>query len=152
MSDTQFLEERRKSILQRLQQFGRVSVNTLSDDMGVSTVTIRQDLRALEQLGLLKRTYGGAIRRLPDQAIAELSFHIRQEQNAAEKEMIARAAAGLVEDGYSIALDASTTAFAMVSYLKKLSSLTVVTNSIAVAQSFLDSPHIEVLMPSGRLR
>ena len=152
MTDMQFLEERRKAILERLQQFGRVSVNTLSDEMGVSTVTIRQDLRALEQLGLLKRTYGGAIRRLPDQAVAELSFHIRQEQNIVEKDLIARAAAGLVKADYSIALDASTTAYAMVPYLKALSALTVVTNSLSVAQSFLDSPHIEVLMPGGRLR
>jgi DeoR/GlpR family transcriptional regulator of sugar metabolism len=152
MSDMQFLEERRKVILEHIQQYGRVSVNTLSEEMGVSTVTIRQDLRALEQLGLLKRTHGGAIRRLAEQTIAELSFHIRQEQNALEKDAIARAAAALVENGYSIALDASTTAYAMVPYLKTLSALTVVTNSLAIAQSFLDSPHIEVLLPGGRLR
>ena len=152
MSDMQFLEERRKAILERLQQVGRVSVNTLSDEMRVSTVTIRQDLRALEQLGLLKRTYGGAIRRLPDQAISELSFHIRQEQNTAEKDVIARAAAELVKEDFSIALDASTTAYAMVPYLKALSTLTVVTNSLSIAQSFLDSPHVEVLMPGGRMR
>jgi DeoR/GlpR family transcriptional regulator of sugar metabolism len=152
MSDMQFLEERRKAILGRLQQFGRVSVNTLSEEMGVSTVTIRQDLRALEQLGLLKRTYGGAIRRLPEQTVAEFSFHIRQEQNAAEKDIVARAAALLVKEGDSIALDASTTAYAMVPYLKTLTDLTVVTNSLAIAQSLLDSPHIQVLMPGGRLR
>lgn len=152
MSDMQFLEERRKIILEHIQQYGRVSVNTLSEEMGVSTVTIRQDLRALEQLGLLKRTHGGAIRRMSEQTIAELSFHIRQEQNASEKEAIAKMAASLVESGYSIALDASTSAYAMVPYLKVLSSLTVVTNSLAIAQSFLDSPHIEVLLPGGRLR
>jgi DeoR/GlpR family transcriptional regulator of sugar metabolism len=63
MAHTQFVEDRRNAILDRLGQDGRVSVNILSEEMGVSSVTIRQDLRALEQAGLLKRTYGGAIRR-----------------------------------------------------------------------------------------
>ncbi len=152
MAHTQFVEERRSAILDRLGQDGRVSVNILSEEMGVSSVTIRQDLRALEQAGLLRRTYGGAIRRAGIQAIPELSFHIRQGQNSREKEVIAAAAAALVHNGDSIALDASTTAAALVPFLKLLGELTVVTNSLYIAQSFLDSPQIEVLMPGGKLR
>lgn len=152
MPDVQFVEERRSEILSQIEQYGRVSVNTLSEEMGVSSVTIRQDLRALEQAGLLKRTYGGAIRRSGVQTIPELSFHIRQGQNSREKEVIGAAAAGLVQRGDSIALDASTSAAALVPFLKRLGELTVVTNSLYIAQSFLDSPQIEVLMPGGKLR
>src|SRR5262249_13339657 len=144
MPETQFVEERRNAILNRLEQFGRVSVNHLSEEMGVSTVTIRQDLAALEQAGLLKRTYGGAIRRSSVQPVPELSFHIRQGQNSREKELIGTAAAQLIENGYSIALDASTTAAAMVPFLKQFTALTIVTNSLYIAQSFLDSPRIQV--------
>ncbi len=152
MSDLPFVEERRTTILDRLDQFGRVSVNALSDELGVSAVTIRQDLRMLEQSGLLKRTYGGAIRRVSRQTIPELSFHMRQEQAVHEKEAIGAAAAALVHSGDSIALDASTTAFALVAHLKLLENITVVTNSLVTAQAFLDSPHVQVLMPGGSLR
>ncbi len=152
MSNMQFVEERRNAILSRLEQDGRVSVNTLSEEMGVSTVTIRQDLRALEQAGLLKRTYGGAIRRGSVQTVPELSFHVRLAQNSREKDLIGAAAAQLVENGFSIALDASTTAAAIIPFLKNFTELTIVTNSLYIAQSLLDSPHIQVLMPGGRLR
>jgi len=152
MTNMQFVEERRSAILNLLFQEGRVSVNELSEALGVSTVTIRQDLRALEQSNLLKRTHGGAIRRAGLQAVPELSFHVRLGQNSEEKEAIGAAAARFVENGFSIALDASTTAAAITPFLKQFTDLTVVTNSLYIAQSLLDSPHIQVLMPGGRLR
>jgi DeoR/GlpR family transcriptional regulator of sugar metabolism len=152
MPGMQFVEERRNAILHHLEKHGRVTVNLLSEEMAVSAVTIRQDLRVLEEAGLLKRTYGGAVRRTPIPTVPELSFHYRQEQNSREKERIGAAAAQLVQNGYSIALDASTTAAALVPFLKPLAELTVVTNSLYIAESFLDSPHIQVLMPGGRLR
>jgi DeoR family fructose operon transcriptional repressor len=152
MAENLFVEERRRLIIEQLMQNGRVSVNTLSDALGVSTVTIRQDLRALEEVGLLERTYGGAVRKTSEEYLPELSFHVRQKRNWREKQMIAAAAATFVKDGYSVALDASTTAFAVAPFLKKFKKLTVVTNGLMIAQSFLDSPHIQVLVPGGRLR
>src|SRR5947209_3874148 len=125
MPNVPFVEERRNEILNRIEQYGRVAVNTLSQEMGVSSVTIRQDLRALEQAGLLKRTYGGAIRRAGVQSIPEHSFHIRQGQNSREKEIIGAAAAALVHSGDSIALDASSSAAALVPYLEQFGELTV---------------------------
>jgi DeoR/GlpR family transcriptional regulator of sugar metabolism len=114
-------------------------------------VTIRYDLRSLEASGLLERTYGGAVLPIGQQSGPELSFNTRQRWNRAEKDAIARVAATMVHNGYSIVLDASTTALAMVPYLKKLDRLVVVTNSLMVAQSVLDSPQIQVMMPGGRL-
>jgi DeoR family fructose operon transcriptional repressor len=146
-----FVEERRRLILEQLQRQGRVSVHELSDAMQVSAVTIRQDLRALEDEGLLERTYGGAVRRTST-IVPEMSFHVRQGRYRREKEAIAAAAAAMVQDGYTVGMDASTTAYAMVGALKRFRRLTVVSNSLVVAQSFLDSPHIQVLTTGGRLR
>jgi DeoR/GlpR family transcriptional regulator of sugar metabolism len=152
MAEPLFLEERRRSILEMLKQHGRVSVNALSEKLNVSTVTIRQDLRALEEEGLLERTYGGAVLRSSPPPVAELSFETRREKHRAEKDAIGQAAAALVQDGFGIALDASSTAYAITPYLKRFDSLTVVTNSLIVAQQFLHTPRIRVLLPAGRLR
>lgn len=151
MNDNLFVEERRRVIVDRVLQDGRVSVKTLSESLGVSAVTIRQDLRALEEDGIVERTHGGAVRK-EDRQMPELSFHVRQKRHHAQKEAIAQAAMTLVKEGYSVALDCSSTAFALVKYLKKFKRLTIVTNSIMAAQGFLDSPHIQVLLPGGRLR
>jgi len=148
-----FVAERRRAILEQLRQNGRVSVKELSDSMNVSTVTIRHDLRALEDDGLLERTYGGAVRRQVEGSFPpELSFDVRNTRNAEAKNVIGAAAAKLVQEGDSIALDASTTAYALVPYLKGINRLTIVTNNLIIAQSFLDHPGIEVLIPGGRLR
>jgi DeoR family transcriptional regulator, fructose operon transcriptional repressor len=151
MNENLFVEERRRLIIDRVLQDGRVSVKLLSESLRVSAVTIRQDLRALEEDGILERTHGGAVRK-DDRQMPELSFHVRQKRHHAQKEAIAQAAMDLVKEGYSVALDCSSTAFAMIKHLKKLKRLTVVTNSLMAAQGFLDSPHIQVLLPGGRLR
>ncbi len=152
MSDPMFVEERRRIILEQLKQHGRVSVKALSELMNVSAVTIRQDLRALEDSGLLERTYGGAVSRESSTIPPELSFHVRLAKRRAEKVAIATAAAELLEDGCSVALDASTTAYALIPYVKNLKKVTVITNSLLIAQNFLDSPQIQVLVSGGRLR
>jgi DeoR/GlpR family transcriptional regulator of sugar metabolism len=152
MPEPLFVEERRRVILDQLKEQGRVSVKDLSALMSVSAVTIRQDLRALEDVGLLERTYGGAVRRESASMLPEMSFHARLGRRRREKEAIADVAASLIQEGYSVALDASSTAYALVAHLKSFKRITVVTNSLITAQSFLDSPHVNVLMPGGRLR
>lgn len=152
MINALFLQERRQLILDDLKRDGRVSVKALSEKLNVSEVTIRQDLRALEDEGILERTYGGAMLRSPSSTAAELSFDIRRRKHKGEKDGIGRAAAALVKDGYGVALDSSTTTFAMIPYLKRYDGLTVVTNSLMIAQQFLDSPRIRVLLPGGTLR
>ncbi|MEO0564090.1 MAG: DeoR/GlpR family DNA-binding transcription regulator, partial [Chloroflexota bacterium] len=92
---------------------------------------------------VLKKDTGGG---------SDLSFEVRNRVNHSEKDALAQKAASLVESGYSIALDASTTCFRMLPYLKQLDRLIIVTNSLMIAQNCLDSPHIEVFMPGGKLR
>lgn len=147
-----FLEERRRAIIDVLEQQGRITVKELSDALQVSEVTIRQDLRALQEQGLLERTYGGAVTRTSN--LKELSFNVRQMKMHAQKNAIAAAAAALIHDGYSIALDSSTTSYALVPYLKNFHNLTIVTNGLILAQSFLniDDRQARILLPGGRLR
>lgn len=147
-----FVEERRRFILQQLQDGGRVTVNDMSRMLHVSPVTIRQDLHALEQAGLIERTYGGAVLRENRTILPEMAFHIRQGKRQREKEAICASAAELISEGDTVALDASSTVHALVPHLKRFASLTVVTNSLVTAQSFLDAPHITVYLPGGRLR
>lgn len=152
MSEQLFMEERRRSILSELELAGRVSVKDLSDKLKVSEVTIRQDLRALADSNLLERTHGGAVLPTTRGTTPELSFDVRLRENNITKTRIARYASRLVHSGDSIALDASTTVFAMLPFLKQLDRLIVVTNSLAVAQEFMDSPNVQVFMPGGQLR
>lgn len=147
-----FVEERRRMILDRLRQHGRVSVRELSASMSVSEVTIRQDLRMLETEGLLERTHGGALLREAASGPPELSFHTRMARKRVQKEAIASAAAALVDEGDAIALDASTTVFMLAGMLKAHRRLTIVTNSLHLANYFLDAPQITVMLPGGRLR
>ena len=121
----------------------------LSARFGVSEVTIRQDLQALSQQGVLLRTRGRA---LATSVLPEFSFDVRQQQQAAQKVRIGQAAAGLVRHGDTIILDASTTAQAIIPHLKNLAELTVITNSLKAVMSLLDAPHIHVILPGGNLR
>ena len=151
MAQKLFLEERLDKITTLLHEQGRVSVADLSERFGVSPVTIRNDLGTLERQGRLIRTHGGAMSS-PALGTELPAFALRKELHLPQKEQIGKAAAALVRDGDSIALDASTTAWQIARHLKDRRELTVVTNGLFVALEFLDSPGITVVMPGGSLR
>jgi DeoR/GlpR family transcriptional regulator of sugar metabolism len=141
--------QRRQRILTALQKAGQLSVVELSARFNVSEVTIRHDLQALGEQDLLLRIRGGA---LDINNMPEFSFDVRQQQQSAEKIRIGKAAAELVNPGDTIILDASTTAQAIIPFLKNISELTVITNGLKAAISLLDAPQIQVLLPGGNLR
>lgn len=143
------LTERRQQIIETVGKYGQLSVTELSRKLDVSEVTIRHDLQALSDQGFLLRTRGSAV---STNKMPEFSFDVRQQQFAAQKRRIGKAAAALVHNGDTIFLDASTTVHAIIPYLKELPELTVLTNSIRAAMSFLDSPHIQVILRGGYLR
>lgn len=143
------LVERRQSILAALEAAGELSVGSLSTRFDVSEVTIRQDLQALSNQGLLLRTRGRAF---ATTVMPEFSFDVRQHQQAFQKRRIGQAAATLVSSGDTIFLDASTTAQAIIPHLKHFSELTVITNSLKAAISLLDAPQIQIILPGGHLR
>ena len=143
------LTARRQAIVEALENAGQLSVTELSQRFDVSEVTIRADLQALSEQGLIQRVRGGAIitRVLPD-----LSYEVRMQLNAAQKKRIGRMAASMVHDGDTIALDASTTAQAVAANLKDINDLTVITNGLRVAMSLLAHPGIHVIVIGGSVR
>ncbi len=145
-----FLEERRLEILDRINQAGRASVAELSQEFGVSEVTIRADLQALAERNLIVRTHGGAIPAL--RGPYELSLATRRQQQVAEKGRIGAAAAARIADGDAIFLDSSSTALAIAQHLKHCRDLTVITNGLTIAQELIDAHGVTVVLIGGTLR
>ncbi|MGY4859085.1 DeoR/GlpR family DNA-binding transcription regulator [Cryobacterium sp. AP23] len=140
---------REEVILHELASSGRVRVNDLAARFGVSAVTIRKDLNALEQRALLRRVRGGAV--LPPIG-DEGSFSDRLRQEAGAKRDIGRRAAALVHDGDVIAIDSSTTAYYLAQELLDRRDLMVVTYGMRSATLFMDHSDATVVMPGGVLR
>jgi DeoR/GlpR family transcriptional regulator of sugar metabolism len=102
-------EERRRLIARHVREAGSVTVALLEAEFGISPMTARRDLAALEEEGRVRRTHGGAV--LPEYAGHEDSFWYRLEEAVEAKERLAGAAVGLLEPGTSVFLDCSTTAY-----------------------------------------
>ena len=145
-----YLEERRQEILRQVNQLGRASVTELSQQLGVSEVTIRADLQALAERGLIIRTHGGAIP--ASGSPYELALTRRRQQQVLEKSRIGQAGAAMVVDGDAIFVDSSSTALTIVPYLNNHRQLTIITNCLAVAQAVQDTPSLTVVMPGGTLQ
>ena len=143
-------EERRGEILRLINQSGRMSVTDLSSQFGVSEVTIRADLQALAERNLLVRTHGGAIP--SGRGPYELSLATRRQQQVAEKGRIGAAGAAMIADGDAVFLDSSSTTLAIAQNLKNHRYLTVITNSLTIAQELLDAPGVNVVLLGGTLR
>lgn len=151
--DDAFARERQERIVRIVEEHGRARVGELAAQFGVSAVTVRKDLAALESERRLVRTHGGAI--AVDRNRAELSFEIRERLQTHEKARIGAAGARLIHDGESIVLDASTTALSVARHIKvrgRWSQLTVITNSLRIASELAGHPGITVLMLGGRVR
>lgn len=126
------LIERQKEILSMLQEGKMIRVGELAQILYVSEPTVRRDLSALEKQGLVRRVFGGVT--LPEGAAdLEIPFIIRKEEQKNAKASIARRAAKLVQPGDVVALDSSTTCFAMVPYLAEIKDIIVVTNGAKTA-------------------
>lgn len=142
-----FAEERRQAILERLRLEGKVTVEGLAAEFGVSLPTARTDLARLEARGLLRRTHGGAI---PASAtLFEPPYGERRVMHHSEKKAIARKAAELVKDGDTIFLDAGTTLYELALALRGHRRLTVVTNSLASALALMDNSDTDVILVGG---
>jgi len=147
-----FARERQRHIARIVEEHGRARVADLTEQFGVSAVTIRKDLLALEIEGRLIRAHGGALS--IDTNSPERAFDVRERLQRSEKDRIGQLAAGLVVDGESIALDASTTALALARHLKARSwvHLTVITNGLRIASELAGFPGITLAMPGGFVR
>lgn len=129
---------------------GAVSLRELARVVQTSEVTVRRDVRALEAEGLLDRRHGGAV--LPGGFTRESGFPQKSHLATAEKTAIADVAAGLVEEGEAIVVGAGTTTQELARRLARVPGLTVVTNSLLVAQALAHANRVEVVMTGGTLR
>ncbi len=124
--------QRQTLILTRVREDGGVRVADLARDLGVSDMTVRRDLEILHNRGLLEKVHGGATS-LPGSALFEPGFAAKSSLQEPEKEAIASAAMSLVLPGTAIGISAGTTTYALARRLVDMPGLTVVTNSVPVA-------------------
>ena len=145
-----YAEERQRDIVERARGMGRVEVAGLASVFGVSAETIRRDLSALEGLGLLRRTHGGAVP--VERFRLEPELAERQGSMSEEKARIARAALRFVPDRGAISLDAGTTTGALAELLPENRELTVVTNCLPIASGLASRQGVSVVIAGGRVR
>ncbi len=146
-----FGPERHRRIVEHLRGHGSATLREIAALTGSSEVTARRDLRALEAQGRLVRRHGGAVLESAGPA-QEPPYAAKARIAAAEKAAIAEAAAALVRPGDAIVIGPGTTTRALARRLVDHSDLTVVTNSLLVADAFMDASGVEVLVTGGSLR
>ncbi len=112
-------------------------VSELTQSLGVSDMTIRRDLDVLARHGLIEKVHGGAT---ATSSTNEPGFETKQLQERREKLAIARTAAAFVDPGAAVGLSAGSTTWTLARELREIAGLTVVTNSVEVAQVFYESP------------
>lgn len=142
--------ERRNRIMSLLNDNKSLLVQETASLFDVTEETIRRDLKVLENQGLLTRTHGGAI--LPDDIKAEAPLNVREGINMAGKDSIGKLAAGLVKDGDTILLDASTSSLYVAKHLKDKKGLTVITNAQRIILELAESDDITLISTGGIVR
>lgn len=147
-----FVEERQQRILARLKERGKVTVEELAAEFGVSAPTVRSDLAALEGRRLLRRAHGGALPVVT--SIHEPPYAERQGEWGEEKRRIGRAAAALVQPGETVLLDAGTTTHevGLALVARGLTGITVVTNNLPTVLALMDVPGIDTVVIGGQLQ
>src|SRR5437868_11662027 len=145
-------EQRRRNLLDLIDQDGQVTVAEMVKQFAISAVTARNDLDSLASIGAVVRSHGGAVRRL--EATQDYPLRTKETLHRDEKIRIGRAAAELVQAGQTIILDSATTTAELARHLKrmKIQSLTVITNALNIGIELADAPGISLIMIGGLLR
>ncbi|MFN0280430.1 MAG: DeoR/GlpR family DNA-binding transcription regulator [Kineosporiaceae bacterium] len=125
--------QRQERILEEVTLTGGARVSDLVELLGVSDMTIRRDIAALARKGLVSRVHGGATA-VSGRSADEPGFAAKSGLQTLEKAAVAQAAAALVSPGDSVAISAGTTTYAVAAQLRRVPNLTVVTNSLPVAE------------------
>jgi DeoR/GlpR family transcriptional regulator of sugar metabolism len=144
--------ERKNLILEMLCAKQSVTVAELAAALGVSIVTVRKMLTALDRQGLLRRTRGGAVSAA--MPFRELALTDKLNEARREKQAIATRAYDLIEDQESLYLDAGSTTLELARLIKKgpKRKLTLATNAINLVTELLDAPDLRVVLTGGELR
>lgn len=138
------MTERQSSILKMVSQKQKVEVNTLSEVMGVSQVTIRKDLDALESIGLLTREHGYAVIR----NIADIGNRLAIHYDIKYK--IAKAAAQTVSDGETVMIESGSSCALLAQILaEEKKDVTIITNSAFIARHIRETSVGKVVLLGG---
>jgi DeoR family transcriptional regulator, aga operon transcriptional repressor len=147
-------EKRAKEILRLLLSHGKTSVEELTELFATSPASVRRDLVRLEERGLVHRTHGGAM--LAGQTYEpfrfDAEFHVREGRFTSEKQRIAMAAAGLVEESETIGFTAGTTTTQVARALRLHSELQVITNAVNIAMELSSSNGFRPTLIGGCMR
>ena len=141
--------ERRNKIEEIIQKNKSVLVPELARQFDVTTETIRGDLEKLEKQGVLIRTYGGAT--LVEGSESDIPVSDRDVINYEGKQRIGKRAAGIIKDGETVFLDASTSSLHIARNVKDKKSLTVITNSERIINELSSCENIRVMSTGGLL-
>lgn len=142
---------RHEEILYALGVKGRVSTADLEKRLGVTAVTIREDLKYLEKRGFLTRTRGGALATAGTEG--EMSVELTAQTNRAEKQAIGAYAASLVKNGQTVIIDVGSSTTALANALSPdLNGVVVITNGLQIALSLEARQGISVIVTGGTLR
>jgi DeoR family transcriptional regulator of aga operon len=147
---SQSIAKRHQFILNRLNEQGFVNVTELSDELNVSVVTIRKDLKILESRKLLFRTHGSATPSNP--FITERNIHDKEKISVDQKVRIAKAAMERIDPGDSIIMGSGSTILELANQLHSIKPLTVITASLNVAQVLNINSEIEIHQLGGVIR
>lgn len=146
-----FAEERQERILDILQKKQRVLAKTLADQFEVSIDSIRRDLSLMEEHGLLKRTHGGAIS-ISKVRKPPLVPALRYNEGTRHQQAVSKLAVSEIERGDTVFIGGASIHYVMLKYLPTDMPITVVTNSIIIADPLLKRQNVETFMVCGKLK
>ena len=144
-----FPAERRREIERLVSTEGAISIAKLSDQFGVSEMTIHRDLKLLEDLGSIEKTRGGAVASRP--YIVPTEYWKRLKSNEDLKIAIGNKALEFIEEGDTIYLDPGTTSLHLARVLQGFNNLTVYTNGPAIVTELSKMSGVEVYSTGGLL-
>ena len=142
-------ELRKGLILNQLKERGYISTREIAREANVSEITIRRDLAKLEEKGLLTRDHRGAVK---NGSTGDLfAFYDKISRNSEEKNYICRIASRFIKAGDVIFIDCGSTVSLLVDYIKKIESLTVITNSLPITSELINFGNIKLILVGGEV-
>ena len=140
-------EERFRYILKKLEQVKRVHILDLSTELGVSDDTIRRDLAEMDIAGTIRKVHGGAVAR----SSGPHGYHERESIGLKEKALLAEKAIPYLREGQVVIFDGGTTNIEVAKRIPTDMHLTVITNSVPLAEILCDHPTADIILMGGKV-
>ncbi len=141
--------ERKLKIAKIINKNGKIKTSEISRKFNVSEMTVLRDLASLEEEGVLKRVYGGAL--AFNDSSNEISSVFRRKLSRKEKDSIASKALSMISEGMSFFVDSSTTSLALANLISSIKNITLVTNGLDIVNALKGNEAIKIICPGGEL-